>query len=87
MVAVPDVAAVGVYRDHGLRPMETNLPNQLLTKFSAVLQALVWEAQEHHLSDAQDLSGLALLLGTEPGEVFRFDVSIARAFISIRADY
>jgi hypothetical protein len=87
VVAVPDITAVGVYRDHGLRPMETNLPNQLLTKFGAILQALVWEAQEHYLSNAQDLSRLALLLGAEPGEVFRFDVSITRAFISIRADY
>src|SRR4029453_747106 len=87
VVAVPDVAAVGIYRDHGLRLMETNLPNQLLTKFGAILQALVWEAQEHYLGDAQNLSGLTLLLGTEPGEVFRLDVSIARAFISIRADY
>jgi hypothetical protein len=67
--------------------METNLPNQLLTKFGAILQALVWETQEHYLSNAQDLSRLALLLGAEPGEVFRFDVSITRAFISIRADY
>jgi hypothetical protein len=87
MVAVTDVAMVGVYRDHGLRPMEPNLPNQLLTKFGAILQALVWEVQEHHLSDAQDLSRLTLLLGAEPGEVFRFDVSIARSFIAIRADY
>jgi hypothetical protein len=67
--------------------METNLPHQLLTKFGAVLQSLIWEAQEHHISNAQDLSRLALLLGAEPGEVFRFDVSITRAFISIRADY
>jgi hypothetical protein len=67
--------------------MDTNVPNQPLTKFGTVLQALVWEAQEHHLSNAQDLSGLTLLLGTEPGEVCRFDVSIARSFISIRADY
>jgi hypothetical protein len=87
VVTVPDVAAVGVYRDHGLRLMETNLPNQLLTKFGAILQALVWEAQEHYLGDAQNLSRLALFLGTEPGEVFRLDVSITRAFISIRADY
>jgi hypothetical protein len=87
MVAVPDVAMVGVYRDHGLRPMDPNLPNQLLTKFGAILQALVWKAQEYYLGDAQDLSRLALLLGAEPGEVFRFDVSIARSFISIRADY
>jgi hypothetical protein len=67
--------------------METNLPNQLLTKFSAIFQTLVWEAQEHHLSNTQDLSGLTLLLGTESGEVFWLDVSIARAFIAIRADY
>jgi hypothetical protein len=87
VIAVPDIAAVGVYRDHGLGPMETNLSNQLLTKFRAILQALVWEAQEHHLSDAQDLGRLTLFLGAEPGEVFRFDVSIARSFISIRANY
>jgi hypothetical protein len=87
VVAVPDVAAVGIYRDHSLRLMDTNLPNQLLTKFGAILQTLVWEAQEHHLSNPQNLGRLALLLGTEPGEVFRFDVSIARSFISIRADY
>jgi hypothetical protein len=87
VVAVSDVAAVGVYRDHGLRLMEPNLPHQLLTKFGAILQALVWEAQEHYLGDAQHLSRLALLLGTEPGEIFRFNVSITRAFISIRADY
>jgi hypothetical protein len=67
--------------------METNLPDELLTKFRAILQALVWEAQEHHLSNPQNLGRLALLLGTEPGKVFRFDVSIARPFISIRADY
>src|SRR4029453_11452796 len=64
VVAVPDVAAVGIYRDHGLRLMETNLPNQLLTKFSAILEALIWEAQEHYLSDAQNLSCLALFLST-----------------------
>jgi hypothetical protein len=87
MVAMPDVTAVRVYRDHGLGPMETNLPDELLTKFRAILQALVWEAQQHHLSNTQNLGRLALLLGTEPGEVFRFDVSIARSFISIRADY
>src|SRR5262245_47450365 len=87
VVAVPDVAAVGVYRDHGLRLMETNLPNQFFTKFGAILQALVWEAQEHYLGDAQNLSRLALLLSTEPGEVFRLNVSITRAFISIRTDY
>jgi hypothetical protein len=67
--------------------MEPNLPNQLLAKFGAILQTLVWEAQEHHLSNAQDLSRQALLLGAAPGEIFWFDVSIARAFISIRADY
>src|SRR5215475_6463076 len=87
VVAVADVAMVGIYRDHGLRLMDTNLPHQLLTKFGAVLQALVWEAQKHYLSNAQDFSRLTLLLGTEPGEVFRFDVSIARAFIAIRANY
>src|SRR5712691_9681761 len=87
VVAGTDITAVRVYRNHGLRPMDTNLPNQLLTKFGAILQALVWEAQEHHLSNAQDLSRLALLLGAEPGEVFRFDGSIAGSFISIRANH
>jgi hypothetical protein len=67
--------------------MEPNLPHQLLAKFGAILQALVWEAQEYHLSNAQNLSRLALLLGAAPSEVFRFDVSITRSFISIRTDY
>jgi hypothetical protein len=87
VIAVPDIAAVRVYRDHSLRLMEPDLPHQLLAKFAAILQALVWEAQEHHLSNTQNLSRLALLLGAASGEVFRFDVSIARAFISIRTDY
>src|SRR4029453_1602712 len=87
VVAVPDVAAVGVYCDHGLRLMEKNLPNPLLTKLGPMLKAVAWEHQEHYLGDAQNLSRLALFLGTEPGEVFRLDVSITRAFISIRADY
>src|SRR5262245_20457986 len=43
VVTVTDVATVGVNRDHGLRPMETNLPDQLLTEFGAVLQTLIWE--------------------------------------------
>jgi hypothetical protein len=87
MITVPDVTAVGIYRDHGLRLMETNLPHQLLTKFGAILQTLVWEVQEHYLGNPQNLGRLTLLLGAEPGEVFRFDVSIACSFIAIRADY
>jgi len=87
VITVPDVTAVGIYRDYGLRLMETNLPNQFLTKFGAVLQALVWEAQEHHLGNPQNLGRLPLFLGAEPGEVFRFDFSIACSFIAIRADY
>src|SRR2546426_6534478 len=87
VVAVPEVATVGVDGDHRYGPIGPNLPHQLLSELGAVLQALVWEAQEHYFCDAQDRGRLALFLFTDPRQVCRLDVAIARPFIAVCANY
>jgi len=86
MVAVPDIAPVGIGGDDGFRTEATDFTHEISAENGRVLQSLVGISEEPDMADPQNGGGFPLFSFPQAGQLLRFDVRVVGSFIPVGTD-
>jgi len=83
VVAVPDVAAVGIGGDDELGPEGADLADEGLAQVRGLVDTLIRVAQEDDLAYAQDPGGGPLFVLADPDQLGRIEIGIGAALVAV----